>query len=161
MPAIHPEGGIEYIGKPANWGKEQAEDYEHHRYHQPSDEFNPKWTYDGMIEDAQLGFYTGLIVANTPQIPTWNPGDEFEATRKKSLAEVKGKAECAAFPAQGIASPAGNAAVRIQQGPLPSGNGPFFLSQGSVLSTSRRFPRCRLGVPRRERGGPLVKPINP
>ncbi len=93
VPAIHPEGGIEYIGKPADWGKEQAEDYELHRYHQPSDEFNPKWTYDGMIEDAQLGFYTGLIVANTTRLPTWNPGDEFEATRKKSLAEVKGKAE--------------------------------------------------------------------
>ncbi|HEY0514937.1 MAG TPA: M28 family peptidase [Thermoanaerobaculia bacterium] len=93
VPAIHPEAGIDFIGHPAGWGKEQAEDYELHRYHQPSDEFNPKWVYDGMIEDAQLGFYTGLVVANTPQLPTWNPGDEFEATRKKALAEAgrKGK----------------------------------------------------------------------
>ncbi len=44
-----------------------------------------------MIEDAQLGFYTGLVVANNPQMPTWNPGDEFEAIRKKSLAEVNRK----------------------------------------------------------------------
>ena len=91
VPAIHPEAGIEFIGKPAGWGKEQAEEYERHRYHQPSDEFDPKWTYDGMIEDAQLGFYTGLTVANTPQMPTWNPGDEFEAARKKALAAAKGK----------------------------------------------------------------------
>jgi Zn-dependent M28 family amino/carboxypeptidase len=88
VPAIHPESGIDFIGRPPGWGKEQAEDYELHRYHQPSDEFNPKWSYDGMIEDAQLGFYTGLIVANTTKMPTWNPGDEFEAVRKKSLAEA-------------------------------------------------------------------------
>jgi Zn-dependent M28 family amino/carboxypeptidase len=92
VPAIHPEAGTDFIGKPPGWGKEQAEEYELHRYHQPSDEFDPKWVYDGMIEDTQLGFYTGLIVADTPKMPTWNPGDEFEATRKKSLAEVaKGK----------------------------------------------------------------------
>jgi Zn-dependent M28 family amino/carboxypeptidase len=91
VPAIHPEGGTDYIGKPAGWGKEQANEYEQHRYHQPSDEFDPKWNYDGMIEDAQLGFYTGLVVATNSQMPTWNPGDEFEAARKKSLAEVNRK----------------------------------------------------------------------
>src|SRR6476661_2521470 len=76
VPAIHPEGGTDYIGKPAGWGKEQANEYEQHRYDQPSDEFDPKWNYDGMIEDAQLGFYAGLVVANNQQMPTWNPGDE-------------------------------------------------------------------------------------
>ncbi len=91
VPAIHPEGGTDYIGKPAGWGKEQANEYEQHRYHQPSDQFDSKWVYDGMIEDAQLGFYTGLVVANNPRMPTWNPGDEFEAVRKKSLAEVNRK----------------------------------------------------------------------
>lgn len=91
VPAVHPEAGIDYIGRPPGWGKEQAEEYEKHRYHQPSDEFDPKWNYDGMIEDAQLGFYTGIVVANSTQMPTWNPGDEFEAVRKKSLAEVSRK----------------------------------------------------------------------
>ncbi|MEO6195948.1 MAG: M28 family metallopeptidase, partial [Thermoanaerobaculia bacterium] len=91
VPAIHPEGGTDYIGKPAGWGKEQANEYEQHRYHQPSDEFDPKWNYDGMIEDAQLGFYTGLVVATHSQMPTWNAGDEFEAARTKSLAEVNRK----------------------------------------------------------------------
>jgi Zn-dependent M28 family amino/carboxypeptidase len=91
VPAIHPSAGMDFIGKPPGWGKEQAEDYDKNRYHQPSDEFDPKWDYGGMIEDAQLGFYTGLVVANTPQMPTWNPGDEFEAVRKRSLAELEGK----------------------------------------------------------------------
>ena len=92
VPAIYLDSGTEYIGKSKDWGKQQVEDYEEHRYHQPSDEYDPKWTYDGMIQDAQLGFYAGLQIANDPKLPAWNPGDEFEAARKKALAEVaKGK----------------------------------------------------------------------
>jgi Zn-dependent M28 family amino/carboxypeptidase len=92
VPAIYLDNGTDFIGKPKDWGKKQVEDYEEHRYHQPSDEYDPKWTYDGMIEDAQLGFYAGLSIADTPRLPAWNPGDEFEAARKKALGEVmKGK----------------------------------------------------------------------
>jgi Zn-dependent M28 family amino/carboxypeptidase len=91
VPAIYLDNGTEFIGKPADWGKQQVEDYEENRYHQPSDEYDPKWTYDGMIEDAQLGFYAGLSIAENPTLPTWNPGDEFEAARKKALAEMSRK----------------------------------------------------------------------
>jgi hypothetical protein len=31
-------------------------------------------------------FYTGWLVTQADTMPTWNPGDEFEATRKKALA---------------------------------------------------------------------------
>ena len=88
VPAIYLDAGTDYLGKPKDWGKKQMEDYEENRYHQPSDEYDPKWTYDGMIQDAQLGFYAGLAIANNPKLPAWNPGDEFEAARKKALAEV-------------------------------------------------------------------------
>jgi Zn-dependent M28 family amino/carboxypeptidase len=91
VPAIYLDDGTEFIGKPKEWGKLQVEDYEAHRYHQPSDELDPKWTYEGMIEDAQPGFYAGLAIADTPKLPAWNPGDEFEAARKKALGAVKGK----------------------------------------------------------------------
>lgn len=91
VPAVHPSAGTDFIGKPPGWGKEQADEYTKNRYHQPSDQFDPRWDYGGMIEDAQLGFYTGLVVANTPKMPTWNPGDEFEAARKRSLAELERK----------------------------------------------------------------------
>ncbi|HSK80809.1 MAG TPA: M28 family peptidase [Thermoanaerobaculia bacterium] len=91
VPAIYLDNGTEFIGKPAEWGKQQVEDYEANRYHQPSDEYDPKWTYDGMIEDARLGFYAGLAIAQDPKLPAWNPGDEFEAARKKALGEAQGK----------------------------------------------------------------------
>jgi Zn-dependent M28 family amino/carboxypeptidase len=85
VPALYLKSGTDFIGKPAGWGKAQAEDFEAHRYHQPSDQFNPNWTYDGMIEDTRLGFFATLYIANNPALPKWNPGDEFEAARKKAL----------------------------------------------------------------------------
>ena len=91
VPALYLKSGTDYIGKPEGWGKQQAEDYEAHRYHQPSDNFDPNWTYDGMIEDARLGFFAALSIADNPTLPTWNPGDEFEAARKAALGAVRGK----------------------------------------------------------------------
>ena len=41
-----------------------------------------------MIEDAQVGFYAGYQVAQADALPTWTPGDEFEAIRKQALAQV-------------------------------------------------------------------------
>jgi Zn-dependent M28 family amino/carboxypeptidase len=86
VPAIYLNAGTSFRGHDKEWGKQRVEEYEAHRYHQPSDQWDPKWTYDGMIEDAQLGFYCGLTIAQNPILPAWNPGDEFEAARKKALA---------------------------------------------------------------------------
>jgi Zn-dependent M28 family amino/carboxypeptidase len=87
VPALYLDNGVEFVGKPAEWGKERQADYEQKSYHQPSDEINADWNFDGMIEDAQLLFYVGLNVANADQMPQWKPGDEFEAARKQALAE--------------------------------------------------------------------------
>ena len=70
-----------------------SRDYVANRYHQPSDELEDSWNFDGMIEDAQLGFYVGLNVANADEIPAWTPGDEFEAARKQALADVASEGE--------------------------------------------------------------------
>jgi hypothetical protein len=39
-----------------------------------------------MIEDAKLGFWVGLAIANADEMPAWHPGDEFEAIRLEALA---------------------------------------------------------------------------
>ena len=54
-------------------------------YHQPSDEVEESWDYDGLVEDAVLAFQLALTVANADQMPTWVPGDEFEAARIEAL----------------------------------------------------------------------------
>jgi Zn-dependent M28 family amino/carboxypeptidase len=90
VPAIYLHSGTDFRGRPAGWGKERIEDYEAKHYHQPSDQFSPSWNFDGMIEDARLGFYAGLDIADDPALPAWNHGDEFEAARKQALAAVHG-----------------------------------------------------------------------
>ena len=89
VPAAYFDDGVEVIGKPEGWGKEQQENFEKTDYHQPSDHLRPEWDFSGAVEDAQLCFYLGAKVANDPKLPAWNPGDEFEAARKKALASLK------------------------------------------------------------------------
>ncbi len=81
VPATYFDEGQDFVGRPAGWGKEQIEAYEAVQYHQPSDEYDDTWNMDGAVDDARLGFWVGLIVANADEMPTWVPGDEFEAAR--------------------------------------------------------------------------------
>ena len=84
VPGLYLGAGTDFVGKPEGWGREQHEAYERTHYHQPSDQIQPDWNYDGMVEQARLGFEIGLYLANTDHGPTWVPGDEFEAARKAS-----------------------------------------------------------------------------
>ena len=88
VPAIYLDTSTKLKGKPAEEGKQKIEAWEAAHYHQPSDELTPDWNYDGMIDDARLGFFAGLQIANTDQLPAWNPGDEFEAARKAALQQA-------------------------------------------------------------------------
>lgn len=82
VPAISIDAGIEYIGRPKDWGKKQEEEWIEKHYHQPSDEYLPSWDLSGAVEDAQLAFMVGLKIANQDQMARWKPGDEFEKLRK-------------------------------------------------------------------------------
>lgn len=89
VPALFLDTGTDFVGRPAEWGREQVERFEEYNYHQPSDELQPDWNFDGMVDDARLGFWTGLIVANADRMPSWNPGDEFEAARQAALRNAR------------------------------------------------------------------------
>jgi Zn-dependent M28 family amino/carboxypeptidase len=86
VPAVYLEPGKQFVGKPDDWGKKQAEEFEDNRYHQPSDEISDSWNYEGMIDDARLGFWIGVNIANSETLPSWKSGDEFEAARKAAIA---------------------------------------------------------------------------
>ncbi len=88
VPAVYMDDGTDFIGRPAGWGKQKIEEWEEKQYHQPSDKLDATWNFDGMIEDARLGLFVGWLTAQADTLPTWNPGDEFEAARKSALAAV-------------------------------------------------------------------------
>jgi Zn-dependent M28 family amino/carboxypeptidase len=89
VPAAYFKAGDDVIGKPAGWGKKQQEHFEKTDYHQPSDHMKPDWDFSGAVEDVQLFFQLGSVIANAPQMPEWRKGDEFEAARKKALADIR------------------------------------------------------------------------
>jgi len=91
VPALYFDAGTDVVGRPEGWGRAQQEAWTERDYHQPSDELTDAWSFDGMVQDARLGFYAGLLIANQQPLPAWNPGDEFEAARKAAVAAVGGE----------------------------------------------------------------------
>ncbi len=88
VPAMYLDTGTDFVDRPPDWGREQVDHYTDVNYHQPSDEYDDSWNFDGMIADAVLGFWAGLAIANADEMPQWNEGDEFEAARLDALEAV-------------------------------------------------------------------------
>jgi len=85
VPAMYFRPGTEFVGRPAEWGRERIDEYNERDYHQPSDELTDDWNFGGMVQDARFGFLAGWLVANGDEMPSWHPGDEFEAARIEAL----------------------------------------------------------------------------
>tara|TARA_B110000971_G_scaffold102598_1_gene105479 strand:- start:2445 stop:4139 length:1695 start_codon:yes stop_codon:yes gene_type:complete len=85
VPSLNFEGGEDLRNGGIEAGKAFNEIYTNQNYHQPSDEITSAWLFDGMVEDAQFGFYTGWVLANQTELPAWYAGDEFEAARLDAL----------------------------------------------------------------------------
>lgn len=84
VPALDCGGGIDVVGKGKEYGKKLDDDYTANRYHRPADEFDPKWTFDGGLQDMQALFEVGNKIANDSTWPFWKMGSEFKAIREKS-----------------------------------------------------------------------------
>jgi Zn-dependent M28 family amino/carboxypeptidase len=85
VPALNPDAGVDFIGKPAGFGQKVRDDYTNLDYHKPSDEVKPGWDLSGLAEDAQLFWLVGYGVAEADRYPEWKTGTEFKATRDEQL----------------------------------------------------------------------------
>jgi Zn-dependent M28 family amino/carboxypeptidase len=77
VPGTSLESGSDFVGRPAGWGKEQQDLYVAKRYHQPSDEVLPWFTYDGAMQQLRVTIRTAVLAGNAPTQPTWNATSEF------------------------------------------------------------------------------------
>jgi Zn-dependent M28 family amino/carboxypeptidase len=84
VPMLYAEGGEDLVEGGTAAGSAAAEDYRTNRYHQPSDEYDPKWNWSGAIRDLEIYWLIGRELADSSDWPNWNPGDEFRAIRDKS-----------------------------------------------------------------------------
>jgi Zn-dependent M28 family amino/carboxypeptidase len=81
VPALDPDSGVNYIGKPEGYSKQKRDEYTEHDYHKPSDEVKPDWDLSGAVEDLRVFFEVGYRVAQNDRFPEWKPGTEFKAKR--------------------------------------------------------------------------------
>jgi Zn-dependent M28 family amino/carboxypeptidase len=84
VPALDPDSGVDYLGKPPGWGLQMRDQYTNEDYHKPSDKIKPYWDLSGMLEDLRLLGEVGCRVANAKAVPVWKAGSEFKAIREKS-----------------------------------------------------------------------------
>jgi Zn-dependent M28 family amino/carboxypeptidase len=87
VPAISFKPGNDLLNGGIARGEALESDYTAKRYHQPADEFDPKWDFRGMAQDAYLLHLVGERLANSREWPNWSPDSEFRATRDHSAAE--------------------------------------------------------------------------
>jgi len=77
VPAVSIGVGVDYVGRPTGWGKQQNDDYTEHRYHQPSDEYRPDFDLRGAVQLSDIVLRFARQLANAPSMPTWNADAEF------------------------------------------------------------------------------------
>ncbi|MEO6778497.1 MAG: M28 family peptidase, partial [Gemmatimonadaceae bacterium] len=85
IPSVTVSAGTDFVGKPAGWGKAHEEEYTSKHYHQPSDEYNPKWPLTGTAQIADIVYRFGTELANSTVMPAWNANSEFRVIREQSL----------------------------------------------------------------------------
>ena len=85
VPALDPDEGIDFVGKPQEYGQKVRDDYTNNRYHTPRDVITPEWDLSGAAEDLKLLFAVGYRVAQADKFPEWRAGNEFKAIRDKQL----------------------------------------------------------------------------
>ena len=81
VPAVSLSEPGKYVGKDPAFAKQQLDDYTNHRYHQPSDEYDPKWDLSGAVEDLKVLAELGWQLAAAPAMPTYNKSEQFAQPR--------------------------------------------------------------------------------
>ena len=85
VPALNPDSGVEFVGKPAEYGQTVRDEWTEHKYHTPKDVVSPDWDLSGAAEDLKVLLAVGYRVAQAAKIPEWKSGNEFKATRDAML----------------------------------------------------------------------------
>jgi Zn-dependent M28 family amino/carboxypeptidase len=85
VPGTSLGSGSDFVGRPAGWGKEQKDLYVAKRYHQPSDQIQPWFNYDGAIQQLRVTVRAAVLVGNAASQPTWSASSEFRQAGQERL----------------------------------------------------------------------------
>ncbi len=83
VPSVNFQHGEKFnpplTGEALAFSKEYTAKY----YHQASDEYQPWWNMDSMIQEAELALAIGINLANVAELPRYKETDEFSLPDKK------------------------------------------------------------------------------
>ena len=85
VPSLASSPGIDYVGKPADFGEQKRREYVSSDYHKPTDQIKPDWDLSGSVEDLQVLLEVGYRVAQAPEATSIG-----RSRRKGSLARLIG-----------------------------------------------------------------------
>jgi hypothetical protein len=77
IPSIRIVNGVDFIGRPPEWGKEQRELYWNERYHQPDDQLADWMSVDGLAQQARVMARMLLVLADGARLPAWSAKSDF------------------------------------------------------------------------------------
>ena len=87
VPGAYVQNGQDYVGRPAGWGKEQLDEFYAKRYHQPQDNVQPWFNYDGAVQQLRVTVRTAVMIGDTPSLPAWNATSEFRQAGEDRMKE--------------------------------------------------------------------------
>jgi Zn-dependent M28 family amino/carboxypeptidase len=93
VPALDPDEGVDFIGKPPEYSQKVRNEYTDRDYHKPSDIVRADWDLSGAREDLKVFFAVGYRVAEADKLPEWKPGNEFRAKREAMLKTAPAKTQ--------------------------------------------------------------------
>jgi Peptidase family M28/PA domain len=76
IPALSVRSGDDYLDKSID-SKKIGEEYNAKNYHQPSDNFDENWRFDGVVQNLEVSLAIGLKISNMDKMPKFNKDDEF------------------------------------------------------------------------------------
>ena len=79
VPGLYVKAGVDFVGKPAGFGKQKVDEYTDRDYHKVSDEVKADWDFSGGVEDLRLLLEVGWRVAQGDAWPEWKEGSEFRS----------------------------------------------------------------------------------
>jgi Zn-dependent M28 family amino/carboxypeptidase len=88
VPALFARGNCDSREHGKEWALKKEKDWLHNNYHKQADQYDPEtWTFEGIVEDAQLFFRIGFELSNESTFPEWKEGSEFRERRLKQMQE--------------------------------------------------------------------------
>lgn len=77
VPSLNVESGSDYVGQDKAAAQKRFEEYNTLHYHQPSDNFDENWRYDGLVQNLEVSLAIGMQISNQKNLPAYKKTDEF------------------------------------------------------------------------------------